>query len=134
MFGLLEPVFRENYLGRAEVLNVFKITKVGQIAGSVVRDGVIPRNAQVRVTRDGQEMWKGKLQNLKRFKDDVREVTSGMECGIDLGFRDIRVGDLIEAYSTEKVAAELGENVADRKAAAARQAANAEPQPETANA
>ncbi len=133
MFGLLEPVFRENYLGRAEVLNVFKITKVGQIAGSVVRDGVIPRNAQVRVTRDGQELWKGKLQNLKRFKDDVREVTSGMECGIDLGFRDIRVGDMIEAYSTEKVAAELGENVADRKAAAAKQAASAE-QPETANA
>ena len=137
MFGLLEPVFRENYLGRAEVINVFKITKVGQIAGSVVRDGTIPRNAQVRVTRDGTELWKGKLQNLKRFKDDVREVTSGMECGIDLGFRDIRVGDMIEAYSTEKVAAELGENVADRKAAAAKQAASAaaaEQQPETANA
>ena len=133
MFGLLEPVFRENYLGRAEVINVFKITKVGQIAGSVVRDGVISRNAQVRVTRDGNELWKGKLQNLKRFKDDVREVTSGMECGIDLGFRDIRVGDMIEAYSTEKVAAELGGNVADMRAAAAKQAASA-PQPETANA
>ncbi len=121
MLGLLDPVFRENYLGRAEVLNVFKITKVGQIAGCTVRDGIIARNAQVRVMRDGTEMWKGKISNLKRFKDDVREVTNGMECGIDLGsFRDIRVGDMIDAFSTEKMAAELGENLADRRAATAK--------------
>lgn len=120
MLGLLDPVFRENYLGRAEVLNVFKITKVGQIAGCVVRDGTITRNSQVRVMRDGAEVWKGKITNLKRFKDDVREVTNGMECGIDLSLRDIRVGDLIEAFSTEKIAAELGENLADRKAAEAK--------------
>ena len=121
MLGLLDPVFRENYLGRAEVLNVFKITKVGQIAGCTVRDGVIQRNAQVRVMRDGAEMWKGKISNLKRFKDDVREVTNGMECGIDLGsFRDIRTGDLIEAFSTEKMEAELGENLAERRAATAK--------------
>ncbi len=126
MLGLLDPVFRENYLGKAEVLNVFKITKVGQIAGSIVRDGTITRNSQVRVLRDGAEIWKGKLTNLKRFKDDVREVTVGMECGIDLGsLRDIRVGDLIEAFSTEKMAAELGENLADRRAAAAKAAARA---------
>ena len=126
MLGLLDPVFRENYLGRAEVLNVFKITKVGQIAGSVVRDGTITRNAQVRVMRDGAEVWKGKITNLKRFKDDVREVTNGMECGIDLGsFRDIRNGDLIEAFATEKMEAELGENLADRRAAAAKAAARA---------
>jgi translation initiation factor IF-2 len=121
MLGLLDPVFRENYLGRAEVLNVFKITKVGQIAGCVVRDGVIPRNAQVRLMRGTEEVWKGKIANLKRFKDDVKEVTNGMECGIDLGnFRDVRVGDTIDAFSTEKMAADLGENVADRKAAAAK--------------
>ena len=121
MLGLLDPVFRENYLGKAEVLNVFKITKVGQIAGCVVRDGTIPRNSQVRLMRGTEEIWKGKIANLKRFKDDVREVTNGMECGIDLGsFRDVRVGDTIEAFSTEKMAAELGENIADRKAAAAK--------------
>ncbi len=140
MLGLLDPVFRENYLGKAEVLNVFKITKVGQIAGCVVRDGSILRNSQVRVMRGTEEMWKGKISNLKRFKDDVREVTNGMECGIDLGsFRDVRVGDMIEAFSTEKMAADLGENVADRKAAAAKAekaaaataAANAENEPAT---
>jgi translation initiation factor IF-2 len=121
MLGLLDPVFRENYLGKAEVLNVFKVTKVGQIAGCVVRDGVIQRNAQVRLMRGTEEIWKGKISNLKRFKDDVREVTNGMECGIDLGgVKDIRVGDMIEAFSTEKMAAELGENLADRKAAAAK--------------
>ena len=123
MFGLLDPVFRENYLGRAEVLNVFKITKVGQIAGCTVKDGAIPRNAQVRLMRDGVEVWKGKIQNLKRFKDDVSEVRAGMECGIDLGQRDIRAGDLIEAFATEKMEAELGGNVADLKAAAAKTAA-----------
>jgi translation initiation factor IF-2 len=121
MLGLLDPVFRENYLGKAEVLNVFKVTKVGQIAGSVVRDGVITRNSQVRLMRGTEEIWKGKIANLKRFKDDVREVTNGMECGIDLGnVKDIRVGDMIEAFSTEKMEAELGENIADRKAAAAK--------------
>jgi translation initiation factor IF-2 len=127
MLGLLDPVFRENYMGRAEVLNVFKITKVGQIAGCSVRDGIIQRNAQARVLRDGQEVWKGKIANLKRFKDDAREVTVGMECGIDLNFKDIRVGDVIEAFSTEKMAAELGENLADKRAAAAKAASAAEP-------
>lgn len=125
MYGLLEPVFRENYLGRAEVLQVFKITKVGQIAGCVVRDGEIKRNAQVRLMRDGVEVWKGKIQNLKRNKDDVSDVRNGMECGIDLGQRDIRAGDLIEAYATEKMEAELGGNVADMKVAAAKLAAAA---------
>jgi translation initiation factor IF-2 len=116
MFGLLEPVFKEVYAGRAEVLNVFKITKVGQIAGCTVRDGLLRRDNQVRVLRDGAEVWKGKIASLKRFKDDVSEVRSGMECGIDLaGFKDIRVGDLIEAFTTEKLAAELGQNTAELK-------------------
>jgi len=120
MYGLLEPVFKENYLGRAEVLNVFKITKVGQIAGCIVRDGLIRRDAQVRVLRNGDEMWKGKISSLKRFKDDVPEVRQGVECGIDLaGFKDIQVGDFVEAFTTEKLAAELGQTAAERKAAAA---------------
>jgi len=117
MYGLLEPVFKENYLGRAEVLNVFKITKVGQIAGCTVRDGLIRRDANVRVLRDSQELWKGKIASLKRFKDDVSEVRQGVECGIDLaGFKDIQVGDIIEAFTTEKIAAELGQTTAARKA------------------
>ncbi len=117
MYGLLEPVYKENYLGRAEVLNVFKITKVGQIAGSVVRDGLIRRDANVRVLRGGEELWKGKIASLKRFKDDVSEVRQGVECGIDLaGFKEIQVGDIIEAFTTEKMAAELGQTTAARKA------------------
>jgi translation initiation factor IF-2 len=108
MLGLLEPVFKENYLGRAEVLNVFKIPKVGTIAGCRVLDGVLRRDADVRLTRDGEQVYKGKLSSLKRFKDDVREVTNGMECGVGLtNFNDVKVGDTIEAFVTEKVAAEL---------------------------
>ena len=120
MYGLLEPVFKENYLGRAEVLNVFKITKVGQIAGCIVRDGLIRRDAQVKVERNGEEVWKGKISSLKRFKDDASEVRQGVECGIDLAnFKDIQVGDFIEAFTTEKLAAELGQTAAERKAATA---------------
>jgi len=116
MYGLLEPVFKENYAGRATVINVFKITKVGQIAGSQVTDGLIKRDNQVRVLRDGEEVWKGKISSLKRFKDDVSEVRSGVECGIDLaGFKDIKVGDVIEAFTTEKMADELGRNSAEAK-------------------
>jgi translation initiation factor IF-2 len=116
MYGLLEPVFKENYAGRATVLNVFKITKVGQIAGCQVMDGLIKRDNQVRVLRDGEEVWKGKIASLKRFKDDVSEVRSGVECGIDLaGYKDIKVGDVIEAFTTEKMADELGRNSAEAK-------------------
>jgi translation initiation factor IF-2 len=117
MYGLLEPVYKETYLGRAEVLNVFKITKVGQIAGCIVRDGLIRRDANVRVRRNDEELWKGKIASLKRFKDDAAEVRQGVECGIDLGsFKDIQVGDIIEAFTTEKIAAELGQTAAARKA------------------
>jgi translation initiation factor IF-2 len=116
MYGLLEPVYKENYAGRAEVLQVFKITKVGQIAGCIVKDGIIKRDAQVRVLRDGVEVWKGKISSLKRVKDDVSEVRQGVECGIDLaGFKDIKAGDLIESYTTEKLADELGRNSAEAK-------------------
>jgi translation initiation factor IF-2 len=140
MYGMLDPVFKENYAGRAEVVNVFKITKVGQIAGCRVTDGLITRTAQVRVMREGNEVWRGKIGSLKRFKDDVSEVRQGVECGIDLnGFKDIRVGDFIESFTTEKLADELGQNSiaarkqekAEKEAAAASAAAEAA---ETANA
>jgi translation initiation factor IF-2 len=118
MYGLLDPVFKENYSGRAEVLNVFKITKVGQIAGCRVTDGLIKRGAQARLLRDGAEIWKGKIASLKRFKDDVAEVRDGVECGIDLaGHKDIRVGDVIETFTTEKLEAELGQNTLAAKKA-----------------
>jgi translation initiation factor IF-2 len=108
MLGLLEPVFRENYLGRAEVLNVFRIPKVGTIAGCRVTDGILRRDAEVRLMRDGAPVFKGKLTSLKRFKDDAREVTNGMECGVGISnFTDIKIGDTVEAFVTEKIAAEL---------------------------
>ncbi|WP_213804897.1 translation initiation factor IF-2 [Granulicella sp. dw_53] len=130
MYGLLEPVFKENYAGRAEVLNVFKITKVGQIAGCRVTDGLIKRDAQVRLLREGTEVWRGRISSLKRFKDDVSEVRQGVECGIDLaGHKDIRVGDVIESFTTETLAAELGQN-----SAAARKAEKAEKEKEAAAA
>jgi translation initiation factor IF-2 len=109
MMGLLDPTFKENYLGRAEVLNIFRIPKVGTIAGCRVQDGVIRRDAEVKVMRGEEQVFKGKISSLKRFKDDAKEVTNGMECGIGLaGFSDLKEGDLIEAFSTEKLAADLG--------------------------
>jgi translation initiation factor IF-2 len=109
MMGLLEPTFKETYMGRAEVLKVFKIPKVGTIAGCSVRDGSIRRDSEIKVMRDGEQVFKGKIGSLKRVKDDVREVTNGMECGIGIAnFSDIKEGDLIEAFSTEKMAADLG--------------------------
>jgi translation initiation factor IF-2 len=107
MLGLLEPVFRESSLGRAEVLNVFRIPKVGTIAGCRVTDGVLRRDAEMRLMRGGEQVFKGKVASLKRFKDDVREVTNGMECGVGINFSDVKVGDTVEAFVTEKIAAEL---------------------------
>ena len=110
MMGLLEPTFKENYLGRAQVLQVFRIPKVGTIAGCRVQDGVIKRDSEVKVMRNGEQVFKGKVGSLKRVKDDVREVTNGMECGIGInGFSDIKEGDVFEAFSTEKMAADLGQ-------------------------
>ncbi len=109
MMGLLEPTFKENYMGRAEVLNIFRIPKVGTIAGCRVQDGVIRRDAEVKVMRGGEQIFKGKIGSLKRFKDDAREVTNGMECGIGIAnFGDLKEGDILEAFSTEKIAADLG--------------------------
>jgi len=109
MMGLLEPAFKENYIGRAEVLNIFRIPKVGTIAGCRVTDGVIRRDSEVKVMRGGEQVFKGKVGSLRRFKDDAREVTNGMECGIGVAnFGDIKEGDLLEAFTTEKMAADLG--------------------------
>src|SRR6266513_1549214 len=108
MAGLLAPEKKEVVLGAAEVRQLFKIAKIGTIAGSFVRSGVIPRTARVRVVRDGVEVYDGTLASLKRFKDDVREVREGFECGIGVeNFNDLKVGDLIEAYRIEEVARSL---------------------------
>jgi translation initiation factor IF-2 len=109
MMGLLEPVFKENYIGRAKVLTVFHIPKVGTIVGASVQDGVIRRDAEIKVMREGEEVFKGKVGSLKRFKDDAKEVTNGMEFGIGIhNFGDMKEGDILEAFTTEKLAADLG--------------------------
>lgn len=110
MEGLLEPVTKETFLGRAEVKQVFKITKVGNIAGCLAVKGKLLRagNPVARVVRNKEVVFEGKLAALKRFKDDVKEVTEGQECGISLeGFKDFQPGDLIELYQMEKVAQKL---------------------------
>jgi translation initiation factor IF-2 len=108
MEGLLAPEKKEVVLGEAEVRQLFKIAKVGTIAGCFVRSGVIPRTARVRVVRDGVEVYDGTLASLKRFKDDVREVREGFECGLGVeNFNDVKVGDLLEAYRIEEVARSL---------------------------
>jgi translation initiation factor IF-2 len=108
MEGLLAPEKKEVVLGEAEVRQLFKIAKVGTIAGSFVRSGLIPRTARVRLVRNGVEVYDGTLSSLKRFKDDVREVREGFECGIGVeNFNDVKVGDLIEAYRIEEVARSL---------------------------
>ena len=107
MTGLLEPTIKETYQGRAEVLNVFRIPKVGTVAGCRVSDGLIKRDSDVRLLRDDVQIFKGKVGSLRRFKDDAKEVTNGMECGISIAnYGDIKVGDTIEAFATERIAAE----------------------------
>jgi translation initiation factor IF-2 len=108
MESKLAPEHKEVVLGEAEVRQIFKIAKVGTIAGCFVRSGVIPRTARVRLIRSGVEVYDGTLASLKRFKDDVREVREGFECGIGVeNFNDVKVGDLIEAYRVEEVARSL---------------------------
>ncbi len=107
MTGLLEPTIKETYQGRAEVKETFRIPKVGTIAGCQVSDGFIKRDSEVRLLRDGVQVYKGKVGSLRRFKDDASEVRNGMECGISIaGYGDIKAGDVIEAFVTERVAAE----------------------------
>ncbi|OPZ30825.1 MAG: Translation initiation factor IF-2 [Bacteroidetes bacterium ADurb.BinA174] len=104
MEGMLSPDIKEEITGNVEVLDVFKITKVGTVAGSMVRDGKIKRTNKIRLIRDGIVIFTGELDSLKRFKEDVREVLSGYECGISIkNFNDIKVGDIIEAYEQIEV-------------------------------
>jgi len=108
MTGLLEPTYREVERGRAEVRQIFKVPKIGTIAGCHVVEGVIPRAAQVRLLRDNVVIHEGRIGSLRRFKDDAAEVRSGFDCGIGLErFQDLKPGDLIEAYSQEAVAPTL---------------------------
>jgi translation initiation factor IF-2 len=108
MEGLLEPTLKEKYLGRAEIREVFAVPKVGNVAGCYVQDGKMQRNAQVRLLRDNVVLYEGKLSSLRRIKDDVKEVVSGYECGIGLeNYNNIKIGDFIEAFEIEKVAAKL---------------------------
>ena len=102
--GMLEPVMKEEIVCSIEVLETFKISKVGTIAGGIVREGKITRHTPIRVIRDGIVIYTGKLGSLKRFKDDVKEVTSGMDCGLNIeSYNDIKVGDIIEGYEQVEV-------------------------------
>jgi len=108
MAGLLEPEYQEKYLGRAEVRATFKVPKVGTVAGSYIVDGKITNKSKVRVIRDGVVIYEGEIGSLKRFKDDVKEVEQGYECGIGIeNFNDIKVGDIIEAFTIEEVQRKL---------------------------
>ena len=105
MAGLLAPEIKEEIIGSAEVLETFKVNKVGTIAGAIVREGKIKRGCKVRLIRDGIVRYTGELGSLKRFKDDVKEVVSGYECGLSIaGYNDIVVGDIIEGFEEKEVA------------------------------
>jgi translation initiation factor IF-2 len=105
MLGLLAPVMKEQYMGRAEVRDTFRIKGVGMIAGSYIQDGMIKRDAEVRVLRDNVVIYTGRVNSLRRFKDDVAEVRNGFECGIGISnFGDVKVGDVLECFTMEKLA------------------------------
>jgi len=104
MTGLLEPVFKETHLGRAEVRDTFRVKGVGMIAGCYVLDGILKRDAEVRVLRDGVVIYTGRISSLHRFKDDVNEVRSGFECGASVSnFNDVKVGDVLECFHMQKL-------------------------------
>ena len=104
MKGMLAPKFKENLLGHAEVRQAIHVPNIGTIAGSYILDGKITRSAQIRVVRDGIVIFEDKISSLRRFKDDVREVNSGYECGVGLErFNDIKEGDILEAFEMVEV-------------------------------
>ena len=104
MLGLLAPVYEEIVTGEAEVRQVFRVPRVGAVAGCYVRDGVITRGSKVRFLREGVVIWKGVITSLRRFKDDVREVQAGFECGIGLSdYQDLKEGDIIEPYEEREI-------------------------------
>ena len=108
MLGLLEPTYREEFQGRAEVRETFSVPRIGIIAGCGVLNGKITRNAEARIIRDGIVVYEGRISSLRRFKDDVKEVASGYECGIGLeNYNDIKKSDVIETYMQVEVAPTL---------------------------
>ncbi|MBI3473755.1 MAG: translation initiation factor IF-2 [Candidatus Solibacter usitatus] len=108
MVGLLAPVYKEIYKGKAEVKETFRVTKVGMVAGCLVQDGTITRACEIRLLRDNVVVFTGKVGSLRRFKDDVSEVKSGMECGITIeNFGDVKQNDVIEAFVSERVTSEM---------------------------
>ena len=105
LVGLLKPEFEEVVTGDAEVREVFSVPRVGRVAGCYVTSGVITRGSKVRFLRDGTIIWKGAISSLRRFKDDVREVRDGFECGIGLdNYQDLKAGDVIETYEDREIA------------------------------
>jgi translation initiation factor IF-2 len=108
MEGLLEPIFEEKLSGRAEIRQIFNISRVGVVAGCSVLEGKITRGSRAHLMRGGKMIYEAAISSLKRGKDDMREVQTGFECGITLGdFRDYQINDIIEAYVVEKVTAKL---------------------------
>jgi len=102
--GMLTPETREKFLGNAEILEVFTITKVGKVAGCKITEGVVRRGAKVRLVRDNVVIHEGELSTLKRFKDEVKEVQTGQECGMGFaGYHDLAKGDVIECYEVETI-------------------------------
>jgi translation initiation factor IF-2 len=107
MVGLLDPTLKEEFLGRVDVRETFKVPKAGTIAGCYVTDGKVPSGSEVRLLRDSVVVYEGKISSLRRFKEDTSEVREGFECGIALErFQDIKKGDVIEAFRVEKIAAQ----------------------------
>ena len=106
LVGRLAPVEEERLLGTAEVRAIFRVPRLGAVAGCYVMEGVIPRDAKARIVRDGIVVYDGRVASLRRFKDDVAEVAAGYECGVGLDrFRDVKEGDVIETYRVDEVAA-----------------------------
>ena len=106
--GKLSPTLLENHLGNAEIREVFSVSKIGKVAGCMITSGLVKRGAKVRLLRDSVVVYEGDLAQLKRFKDDVREVQNSFECGMALeNYNDIQVGDVIECYEVEEIARQL---------------------------
>jgi translation initiation factor IF-2 len=102
--GMLAPSLRENFLGNAQIREVFDITKVGKVAGCMITEGIVKRGAKVRLLRDSVVIHEGSLKTLKRFKDEVKEVREGYECGMAFeNYTDIQAGDIIECFEVEEV-------------------------------
>jgi translation initiation factor IF-2 len=115
--GLLEPTMRERVVGKAEVRQTFSVSGLGTVAGCAVVEGKIARSTRVRLVRDHVVVFEGRLSSLRRFKDDVREVAAGYECGVGLeNYQDVKTGDVIEAYETEQIARRLQETGASAQA------------------